>query len=80
MMAMPSFARSTCRILPQRSVCSPPCSVIASPCCMFLPSQATALNGFIVIAMQSIIELSRTQDEEVGDGTTSVIILGPLCI
>ena len=26
--------------------------------------------------MQSIIELSRTQDEEVGDGTTSVIILG----
>lgn len=25
---------------------------------------------------QSIIELSRTQDEEVGDGTTSVIILG----
>jgi len=28
--------------------------------------------------MQSIIELSRTQDEEVGDGTTSVIILGAL--
>ena len=26
--------------------------------------------------VQSIIELSRTQDEEVGDGTTSVIILG----
>jgi hypothetical protein len=26
--------------------------------------------------LQSIIELSRTQDEEVGDGTTSVIILG----
>jgi chaperonin GroEL (HSP60 family) len=26
--------------------------------------------------MQSIIELSRTQDEEVDDGTTSVIILG----
>ena len=25
---------------------------------------------------QSVIELSRTQDEEVGDGTTSVIILG----
>lgn len=25
---------------------------------------------------QSMIELSRTQDEEVGDGTTSVIILG----
>lgn len=34
--------------------------------------------------MQSMIELSRTQDEEVGDGTTSVIVLGmpffcPLC-
>ena len=26
--------------------------------------------------LQSMIELSRTQDEEVGDGTTSVIILG----
>ena len=25
---------------------------------------------------KSMIELSRTQDEEVGDGTTSVIILG----
>lgn len=25
-----------------------------------------------------MIELSRTQDEEVGDGTTSVIILGEL--
>ena len=30
--------------------------------------------------MQSIIELSRTQDEEVGDGTTSVIILGALLV
>ena len=28
---------------------------------------------------QSIIELSRTQADEVGDGTTSVIILGELC-
>ncbi len=27
-------------------------------------------------ALQSMIQLSRTQDEEVGDGTTSVIILG----
>lgn len=27
-------------------------------------------------AAKSIIELSRTQDEEVGDGTTTVIILG----
>jgi T-complex protein 1 subunit gamma len=33
-------------------------------------------------AAKSMIELSRTQDEEVGDGTTSVIILGMylLCI
>lgn len=29
-------------------------------------------------AAKSMIELSRTQDEEVGDGTTSVIILGAL--
>ena len=34
--------------------------------------QALTWNG----ALQSVIELSRTQDEEVGDGTTSVIILG----
>jgi T-complex protein 1 subunit gamma len=27
-------------------------------------------------AAKSMIELSRAQDEEVGDGTTSVIILG----
>ena len=27
-------------------------------------------------AAKSMIELSRTQDEEMGDGTTSVIILG----
>jgi T-complex protein 1 subunit gamma len=27
-------------------------------------------------AAKSMIELSRSQDEEVGDGTTSVIILG----
>jgi chaperonin GroEL (HSP60 family) len=29
-------------------------------------------------AAKSMIELSRTQDEEVGDGTTTVIILGVL--
>ena len=29
-------------------------------------------------AAKSMIELSRTQDEEVGDGTTTVIILGML--
>jgi len=28
------------------------------------------------VIVQSMIELSRTQDEEVGDGTTSVIVLG----
>ena len=27
-----------------------------------------------------MIELSRTQDEEVGDGTTSVIVLGKLSL
>ena len=27
-------------------------------------------------AAKSLIEVARTQDEEVGDGTTSVIILG----
>ena len=30
-------------------------------------------------AAKSMIELSRTQDEEVGDGTTTVIILGASC-
>ena len=30
-------------------------------------------------AAKSMIELSRTQDEEVGDGTTTVIILGNCC-
>lgn len=31
-------------------------------------------------AAKSMIELSRTQDEEVGDGTTTVIILGMLTV
>lgn len=31
-------------------------------------------------AAKSMIEISRTQDEEVGDGTTSVIILGKVWI
>ena len=31
-------------------------------------------------AAKSMIELSRTQDEEVGDGTTTVIILGRLSV
>ena len=30
-------------------------------------------------AAKSMVEISRTQDEEVGDGTTSVIILG-MCL
>ena len=29
-------------------------------------------------AAKSMIEISRTQDEEVGDGTTSVVILGKI--
>ena len=31
-------------------------------------------------AAKSMIELSRTQDEEVGDGTTTVIILGKVIL
>ncbi len=31
-------------------------------------------------AAKSMIELSRAQDEEVGDGTTSVIILSESCV
>ena len=31
-------------------------------------------------AAKSMIEVSRTQDEEVGDGTTSVIILGKVVL
>lgn len=31
-------------------------------------------------AAKNMIELSRTQDEEVGDGTTSVIVLGTYII
>lgn len=31
-------------------------------------------------AAKNMIELSRTQDEEVGDGTTSVIVLGKLSL
>lgn len=39
---------------------------------VFKLSNTVSLLGWL----QSMIELSRTQDEEVGDGTTSVIILG----
>lgn len=40
--------------------------------------QVTCSHDALVCAYspQSMIQLSRTQDEEVGDGTTSVIILG----
>jgi T-complex protein 1 subunit gamma len=31
-------------------------------------------------AAKTMIEISRTQDEEVGDGTTSVIILGRITL
>lgn len=34
------------------------------------------VEELVHFALQSMIELSRTQDEQVGDGTTSVIILG----
>lgn len=39
-------------------------------------STASCNNIRLLVLLQSMIELSRTQDEEVGDGTTSVIILG----
>ena len=45
------------------------CCIIASICvCVQIQVQHPAAK--------SMIEISRTQDEEVGDGTTSVIILG----
>ena len=31
-------------------------------------------------AAKSLIEIARTQDEQVGDGTTSVVILGSIMI
>ena len=45
---------------------------------MLTHSDHLIIHGHAQVAwsMQSMIELSRTQDEEVGDGTTSVIILG----
>ena len=46
-----------------------------------LPELTVKVQSLMPIAFraaQSIIELSRTQDEEVGDGTTSVIILGAM--
>lgn len=39
-------------------------------------TKSITLTVLSVAFLQSVIELSRTQDEEVGDGTTSVIILG----
>ena len=66
------FAMDTlCRILVRSMLCS--MSLTKSPMPLLggqLPLQTLSAT------LQSIIELSRTQDEEVGDGTTSVIILG----
>ena len=76
-MAMPSCARSMCHILLRRSAHSSLCSGTATLRRVLLSISVTEWLGGS--AVQSIIELSRTQDEEVGDGTTSVIILGPLC-
>jgi T-complex protein 1 subunit gamma len=52
------------------SGCARACAALRN--CTRKTDAATATTG----AQQSMIELARTQDEEVGDGTTSVIILG----
>lgn len=50
-------------------------SVLAS--CLRCPPQLPfSCMHLLIASLQSMIQLSRTQDEEVGDGTTSVIILG----
>jgi T-complex protein 1 subunit gamma len=44
-----------------------------------MTSDGNAILREIVVqhpAAKSMIEIARTQDEEVGDGTTSVIVLG----
>lgn len=41
-----------------------------------MPPAFGLLAELVLPCLQSVIELSRTQDEEVGDGTTSVIVLG----
>ena len=51
-----------------------PLSLSPLPVVAFLESPPNNYNNNKTT--QSVIELSRTQDEEVGDGTTSVIILG----
>ena len=51
-----------------------PLSLSPLPVVAFLESPPNNYNNNKT--NQSVIELSRTQDEEVGDGTTSVIILG----
>lgn len=47
------------------------------PCilCRDSPSPSSPHHTVVPTPNQSMIQLSRTQDEEVGDGTTSVIIL-----
>lgn len=58
------------------------CAALGRLCCAIAsrgnspPAGCSNSAGLRICLPQSIIELSRTQDEEVGDGTTSVIILG----
>lgn len=47
------------------------CKFVSMSACFYC-SQITVEHP----AAKSMIEIARTQDEEVGDGTTSVIILG----
>ena len=47
-----------------------PAALETCPC--FMPCQITVSHP----AAKSLIEIARTQDEQVGDGTTSVVILG----
>ena len=47
-----------------------------------MTNDGNAILGEIQVqnpAVKSVIEISRTQDEEVGDGTTSVVILDAVC-
>ena len=65
--------RHSAGIREERKLCDSPHYPNLGPPC----STKHAKNLSDVVALQSVIELSRTQDEEVGDGTTSsVIILG----
>ena len=67
-----------CRIQLQRCGCLSLHYCYFSTASAFVASCAMAVSFELGLCLQSVIELSRTQDEEVGDGTTSVIILGQL--